>query len=549
MIKIYPKVVLLFLFISMVNVGYGQRRTVGLITNLHQRDVGYTLLYSLFNGDAYLIDDCGYAVHKWEFDSRPGATTYLQADGSVLRSEYDPESTFYIGGVGGIVRKTDWNGNDLWTYKISNDTVSSHHDVYEMSNGNVLVLVWHKRQEDEVLAAGRNDSLYHSMLVSEEVWELKPIGTDSAEVVWKWNSWDHIVQDHDETKPHYGDATDVHKIDLNYAEDLAAAREWQHMNSLEYDEVNDLVILSVRHFHEVWIIDHSTTKEESATSQGGRFGKGGDLLFRYGNPIAHHGAGDQKLYGQHDVRVMNSSTSKLDLKLFNNGVLREPQKSTVDILEIPLSGDAFETNSTGEYVVDHHILLNPDDDTFYSSITSGSEFTGDSTLMVTLGMVGRIEEYDLRTKKIIWKYISPITGSGSVAQGDDPVSPDPTTSNTLFKANWFPEDFSAFTGNQFNIEVPYLLEKNPYPDNCEVVLSENSLAGDEQFYSFRMNMEHIFFTSPGNNELVLYDLEGRIISNQKFKDEIRIDRSKLQSGIVIGIINNYKQVSKFKIIN
>ena len=46
----------------------------------------------------------------------------------------------------------------------------------------------------------------------------------------------------------------------------------------------DEVIVTSHNLHEVFVIDHSTTTEEARGSTGGRHGKGGDFLYRWGNP-------------------------------------------------------------------------------------------------------------------------------------------------------------------------------------------------------------------------------------------------------------------------
>ena len=80
--------------------------------------------------------------------------------------------------------------------------------------------------------------------------------------------------------------------------------DWMHTNAIAYHPGLDQIAISVRSFHEIWILDHSTTTEEAASHRGGRSGKGGDLLYRYGNPQAYRAgtAQDQRFFGQHDVR-------------------------------------------------------------------------------------------------------------------------------------------------------------------------------------------------------------------------------------------------------
>ncbi len=70
--------------------------------------------------------------------------------------------------------------------------------------------------------------------------------------------------------------------------------DWLHTNSVDYNEEFDQIVVSVRHFSEIWVIDHSTTTAEAAGHSGGNSGKGGDLLYRWGNPEAYRSRGRRR---------------------------------------------------------------------------------------------------------------------------------------------------------------------------------------------------------------------------------------------------------------
>ena len=47
--------------------------------------------------------------------------------------------------------------------------------------------------------------------------EVKPTGKTTGEIVWEWHLWDHLIQDHDRSKPNFGNVTDhAELVDLNF---------------------------------------------------------------------------------------------------------------------------------------------------------------------------------------------------------------------------------------------------------------------------------------------------------------------------------------------
>ena len=266
---------------------------MGLIWNSPSAFGGYTLFGRCRSEPRYLIDSQGRIVHKWERNSH----AKLLESGNLLTRG------------GNRILEVNPEEDVIWKFEHR-----SHHDFMKLPNGNVLLLANETRTREEAIAAGANPDLVEDNgILVDYIVEIRPAGPSGGEVVWEWRIWDHLVQDYDPGKANYGDvAQSPELIDINFTlgevfnepKDYITQRpgmDWSHANSLDYNPELDQIMLSPRNFSEVWIIDHSTTREEAAGHTGGNSGKGGDLLYRWGNPRAYRAgtASDQQLFWQH----------------------------------------------------------------------------------------------------------------------------------------------------------------------------------------------------------------------------------------------------------
>ena len=175
--------------------------TVGLLLNTERAFVGYTLFTPIAEGNAYLIDNAGRAVHSWDKGTGGNTTPYLLEDGSVIR-------------VNSGITQHAWDGSLIWDF----DYPQGHHDIEVLPNGNVLLLASDSMTAAEAIAAGRNPGeLNTGELVSQKIVEVRRTGPTSGEIVWEWRAWDHLIQDFDPTKDNYGVVGDHPELlDINF---------------------------------------------------------------------------------------------------------------------------------------------------------------------------------------------------------------------------------------------------------------------------------------------------------------------------------------------
>jgi hypothetical protein len=269
-----------------------------------QASPGFRLTGSLTGTDTHLFDPAGNIVHTWPSTYLPGVAVYMLDDGSLLRTIKTPGPALPPG-VGGGVQRVALDGTVLWDFHYDGASHWSHHDVEPMPNGNVLMVAWDFKTVAEAVAAGRDPALISGTVFRpDSIIEVQPTGPTTGTIVWEWHVWDHLIQDFDPTKANYGVvAAHPELVNVNHP---ANAADWNHMNSVKYDPVYDRIMMSSHAQSEIWVIDHGTTTAQAAGHAGGVWGKGGDLLYRYGNPQVY-GAGtaaNRVFYGQHSARFI-----------------------------------------------------------------------------------------------------------------------------------------------------------------------------------------------------------------------------------------------------
>lgn len=322
-----------------------QEQPTGVIINDEGSFKGYTLFAPIDSTTTYLIDNEGRIINTWKSDYRPAHSVYLLENGHLLRTgAMGPRenSTFRAGGSGGHVQEFTWDGGLVWDYEYSSDKYLLHHDIEYMPNGNILMIAWETKDREELIAAGRNPELIGDRgFWVDYVIEVKPTGKTSGEIVWEWHLWDHVIQDFDSSKANYGDvAKHPELLDLNYTPRRGRINEdWNHTNSIDYNPQLDQIVLCLHTMSEIFVIDHSTTTEEAAGHSGGHSGKGGDILYRWGNPQVYRAgdASDQKLFAPHDATWIEPGlVGGGNIMIFNNGQGRSDGRySSVDVIVPP----------------------------------------------------------------------------------------------------------------------------------------------------------------------------------------------------------------------
>jgi hypothetical protein len=195
--------------------------------------------------------------------------------------------------------------------------------------------------------------------------------------------------------------------------------DWTHVNALAYNAEFDQIMLTVRSFNELWIIDHSTTSAEAHGHTGGHGGKGGDLLYRWGNPQAYRAGTkvNQQFFFQHDAHwIPRGRPGAGHVLVFNNGLGRPGDDySSVDEIVLPV-------DAVGRYLREPGTAYRPKEPVwsytaprktdFFAGFMSGAQRLPNGNTLICDGVIGTIFEVTL-DKTVVWEY----TYSGAVRSG------------------------------------------------------------------------------------------------------------------------------------
>ena len=496
------------------------QQTVGVFLNDKEAFNGYTLLAPTSSTSTYLIDNCGQVINSWSSNYRPGEVAYLIADGQMLRACRFPGS-FNGGGVGGRLEWYDWEGNMVWAYNYANAEHHQHHDVEVLPNGNILLMAWESRSKEEAIAMGRDSTEISNQGVwPEQIIELEPVGDSGANIVWEWHLWDHLIQDFDPGKPNFGEVAEHPELfDINYRASRFET-DWIHANSLDYNPELDQIILNSRNMNEFWIIDHSTTTAEAASHSGGNSGKGGDLLYRWGNPQTYDrgDADDQRLFGQHDVNwIPQGYPGAGQIMIFNNGQGRPAGNfSSIDVIQAPVDANGhYSINAQEAYgptSLAWNYIANPATD-FYSGRISGAQRMPNGNTLICEGINGHVFEVD-ENGSLVWDYLIPIGSNGPITQGTT------TRPSGLFRAYRYAPDDPILSW--LELTAGNVLEVNPLPSDCELFNSTTISTIPTTSIQLLNNPigEALSIKNPEGHLLryAVYDLAGRKLSEGISRD-------------------------------
>ena len=527
------KLVFFFLMMGFMS-SFSQNNSIGVLNLTDSATGGYTLFSPERNSSVFLINNCGHLINEWTFTERPALTSYLLDNGNLLRAGRT------------LIEIRDWSNNVVWNISKTGLGLRQHHDIEPMPNGNILLLLKDGYPDTTLINNGRDSNKVAATFYFDRIVEIQPIGNDSAIIVWDWTFFDHVIQDFDSTKPNYGNVS-AHPelLDLNH--DNGQVGDFTHCNSIDYNEELDQILLSVRHFNEVMIIDHSTTTLQAKGHSGGNSNMGGDILWRWGNPLAYKQGTklNQKLFLQHDAQWIDSGfVNSGKISVFNNSRDTLTNWSSVHILT-----PVFDTTSN-KYSKTSNVFnpLNFDyswsdsilGEVFYEKNKSGVHVTENGNMLICETKKGQITEISSSGNNL-WTYKNP-TGLITYNQYDTILN------NSIFRATKYPIWHPAFVGKSLTPGTT-IEDINVLSDSCYLYLGilESEKVIKNMILNPVINGELKFLEKVEDANIFIYDITGKPINSYYHYSGKALDVT-LIPGLYVVTIFSDKVSSSHKIV-
>ena len=300
-----------------------------------------------------------------------------------------------------VLQKYNWDGLLLWTFIFEEGECLIHHEQVILPNGNILAIC------KETIIAEEN-IYYNEDLVIDKIIEIEPLDNDQANIIWEWHFYDHLIQDYDPNMLNYGIISENPQLFNINAYNLLG--DFTHLNCVDFNSELNQIIFSSRSLNEIFIIDHSTTTEEAKSHIGGIYGKGGDFLYRWGNPINYNRGdfGDQKLHAPHAVNWINSDYSGGgNILLFDN----EYDVSISAIIEFQppiLSNGLYSLDANEPFEPNEYTWINHSSN-YYSLSHSGAFRMPNGNTLITIFGVPPLYEINIieidENGVLQWEYL------------------------------------------------------------------------------------------------------------------------------------------------
>ncbi|MDX2362491.1 MAG: aryl-sulfate sulfotransferase [Crocinitomicaceae bacterium] len=519
------KRIFIVLFLSCSFISSGQPPTLGLVLSTDSVSGGYTLFSPDDRGEVYLIDNCGKVINSWFFNEPPGLTSYLLENGNLLFAGKD---SLYI---------RDWNDNEVWTYAAAANGVSQHHDIEPLPNGNVLCVVTEPKTPNEQTLSGKDPALLAPNFKLDFILELEPVGVTDVNVVWEWHFWDHLVQEYDSTKLNYGIVVDHPEL-IHFNFDQGNSSDWTHVNSVDYNETLDQILISGRQMGEIYIIDHSTTTNEAASHTGGNSDRGGDFLWRWGNPQVYQqgSVADQKLFGQHDAKwVEGGYLHDGKISVFNNGGDGSFNFSSIHLIEPEMNGSEYLMSNNQFTPSDFYYTWTDviQGDVLLSDIKSGVKALSNGGFLICETQLGRFIEIDA-DGNVVWMYKNPMGGGVVYSQFDILTEGD----NTAFRADKYLPDYPGILANTLTVQS-IIENENSLSNNCTdyTVIEENEL--HIGVVNPVQNGQITFIEPIFEGSILLMNLQGKLVKHWDASLEEHYSVREIPDGIyLLNIVEN-----------
>lgn len=376
------------------------------ITSIHAEPFdGFTLFNPVNSVTTTLLDMDGQIAHQWNNERGGGYAVYLLENSNLLRPALVDRPILRGAAYSGLIQVMDWDGNLVWEFEYNTATYITHHDLEPMPNGNVLAIAWEVKSPAEATQAGR---IRAAFTWPDHIIEVEPDGEGGANIVWEWHVWDHLIQDFDDRRDNFGVVADHPELfDVNMAGrgggGPGGGGDWLHVNGISYNPTLDQIVISSHFADEFYVIDHSTTTEEAVGHEGGDWGRGGDILYRWGCPTNYDAEGEHYFDVVHcSWWIPEGLPGAGNILAFNNG---EGDRASVIIEIVP------PYDNDGNYIIEEGEAFGPenpvwtysDGGDFYSNHLGGCQRLPNGNTLISESTREHLLEVDV-DGNIVWEY-------------------------------------------------------------------------------------------------------------------------------------------------